>query len=130
MNFPHKIAAAIFAVCLVSVVALAAEVSPEGNWKWTALGRSGPRDATAKFQIKEGKLTGFVTTSRGDLPVHEGTFKAGAIAFFTEVMLDKNKIVSKYAGHLDGDTIKGTIDRSGRDGGPPIRVDWNASRVK
>ena len=131
MKLPQNILAA-FAATLVTSVALAAAVaaSPAGNWKWTGQGRGGPQEYTAKFEVKEGKLTGAVTSPRGDTPITQGTFKDGAIAFVTEISFNDTKFVIKYAGKLEGDTIKGTIERPGRDGGAATKTDWSATRVK
>ena len=131
MKLPKNILAA-FAATLVTSVALAAAAatSPAGNWKWTAQGRNGQQEYTAKFEVKEGKLTGAVTSPRGDTPISQGTFKDGAIAFVTEISFNDTKFVIKYAGKLEGDAIKGTIERPGRDGGAATKADWNATRVK
>ncbi len=40
-----------------------------------------------------------------------------------------NKYVVKYRGKVDGDTIKGTIEAPGHDGGGPVKLDWNAKRA-
>jgi hypothetical protein len=40
------------------------------------------------------------------------------------------KFVSKYTGKVEGDTIKGSIERPGRDGGAATKTDWTATRVK
>ena len=121
---------AAFAAVVVSVVAYAADASPAGNWKWTAQGRNGPQESTAKFELKEGKLAGSVTGPRGETPISNGTFKDGAIAFVTELTFGENKFVIKYAGKLEGDTIKGSIERPGFNGGEATKTDWTATRVK
>jgi len=131
MKNQKKILAA-FAAIIMTGVALAATAmsSPAGNWKWTAQGRNGAQEVTAKFDLKDGKLTGAVTTPRGETPISQGTFSDGAIAFVTELSFNEIKIVIKYAGKLEGDAIKGTIERPGRDGGEATKADWNATRVK
>jgi hypothetical protein len=121
---------AAFAAVVVSVAAYAADASPTGNWKWTAQGRNGPQEATAKFELKDGKLAGTVTSPRGDTAISNATFKDGAIAFVTELTFGENKIVIKYTGKLEGDTIKGSIERPGFNGGEATKTDWTATRVK
>lgn len=130
MKSYRKFFAAIFAACFVTLAAFAADASPAGNWKWTAQGRNGPQETTAKLEVKDGKVTGTVTTPRGDTPITQGTFKDGAIAFTTEITFNENKIVAKYEGKLEGDTIKGTIERSGFNGNGPTKTDWAATRAK
>ena len=56
--------------------------------------------------------------------------KGGAVAFSVEREFNGNKMVIKYTGKLDGDTIKGSIERPGRNGGDATKVDWTATRVK
>lgn len=124
--------ATLLGVAVVSAAAFAATAasSPAGSWKWTTQGRNGPQESTAKFDVKDGKLTGTVATSRGETPISEGSFKNGAIAFAVERTYGDNKVVIKYAGKVEGDTIKGSIERPGRDGGAATKSEWNATRVK
>jgi hypothetical protein len=130
MKSPLKLLAALAAACFMTAVAFAADASPAGNWKWTAQGRNGPQEASAKLELKDGALTGAVTTPRGDVPISQGTFKDGMVSFVTELTFGENKFVVKYAGKLEGDTIKGSIERPGRNGAEPTKTDWNATRVK
>jgi opacity protein-like surface antigen len=130
MKYHSKLLAAFSAVVITASAFAAAMSSPAGNWKWTSQGRNGPQEATAKFEVKDSTLTGSVTTPRGDTPISQGTFKDGNIAFVTELAFGENKFVIKYTGKLEGDTIKGTIERPGFNGGDATKVDWTASRVK
>src|SRR3954470_18725646 len=123
MKLPNKLLAAFAAVVITSLAFAAAMSSPAGNWKWTAQGRNGPQDVTAKFDVQDGKLTGTVTTPRGDTPISQGTFADGALAFVTELNFNDIKFVIKYSGKLEGDTIKGSIERPGRDGGAATKTD-------
>jgi hypothetical protein len=116
--------------CEVAGRAAEAPPSPAGRWQWTAIGRTGAHDFTGDFAVQGEKLTGAITTPRGVLPVQNGVFKDGAVAFQTETTIDGEKSTSRYSGKLAGDKITGTIERSARGGGPGIRVDWNAVRVK
>lgn len=131
MKFHSKIAAAFSAVVITAAAFAAEAASPAGNWKWTTQGRNGPQEATAKLEVKDGKLTGTVSGFQGDTPISEATFKDGAIAFSVERTFNDTKFVTKYAGKLEGDTIKGTIQRPGFQGNPPpAPAEWVASRVK
>ena len=129
MKIQHSFFAAV-AAFVISSAALAADASPAGNWKWTTQGRNGTQEVTAKFEVKEGKLTGTMASSRGETPITQGTFKDGAIAFGVEFAFNEMKFVIKDAGKLEGDTIKGTVERPGRDGGAPTKTEWTATRVK
>lgn len=131
MNTSSQLRAAFAAVVIAATSFAAAATSAAGNWKWTGQGRGGPQEVTAKFEVKDGKLTGTVTTPRGDTPISQGTVGAdGAIAFATEVTFGEMKFVSKYTGKVEGDTIKGSIERPGRDGGEPTKTEWTATRAK
>jgi len=122
------IALAFAAACLMSAAAYAAD--PTGTWKWTAQGRNGPQDYTAALVLKDGQLTGSVTGPRGATDISDASFKDGAIAFSTVVTYNDNKFAVKYEGKLDGDSVTGSIERPGRNGGAPTKTDWAATRVK
>lgn len=119
---------AAFAAIVMTTGAFAADIA--GNWKWTSQGQNGSQENTAKFEKKEGKLTGTVTNPRGEAPISAATLKDGALAFSVEREYNGNKMVIKYTGKFEGDTIKGSIERPGRNGGEATKVDWSATRVK
>jgi len=93
-------------------------------------GKRGPRESTLTLALKDGQLTGSLSGRGGDTPIANATFKDDQISFTVEREFQGNKMVSKYDGKLDGDTIKGTIELPGRDGSEPRKVDWNATRAK
>ena len=126
----------------MSVAALAADAS--GTWKWTQQfgGRGGgggggggqPREITLTLEAKDGKVTGKLSQPGRDgntntVDISEGTVKGDEIAFNVEREFNGNKFVTKYAGKLEGDTIKGKIEMAGR-GGQTRSVDWEAKRAK
>ena len=138
MKSIRPLLAAIVAACFFATTAFAAEASPAGTWKWTQPGRGGNPgpERTLLLEAKDGKLTGTVKGfSMGqfevpDVAITNGTYKDdGSIAFTVENEFNGNKFVSKYEGKLEGDSIKGTIERPGRDGNV-TKVDWNAKRSK
>jgi hypothetical protein len=120
-------AAAFAAVCLTSILALAADVA--GTWKWSVPGRDGqPREFTLKLELKDGQLTGSLTGFRGETPISDASFKDGQVAFSVVREYNGNKVETKYQGQLDGDTIKGSAEGPGRDGQVTKR-DWTATRA-
>lgn len=127
MRTKSKILAAL-AAFVMTTGAFAADIA--GNWKWTSQGQNGAQENTAKFEMKEGKITGTVTNPRGEAPISAATLKDGALAFSVEREYNGNKMVIKYTGKFEGDTIKGSIERPGRNGGEATKVDWTATRVK
>ncbi|MBI4626460.1 MAG: hypothetical protein HY736_24980, partial [Verrucomicrobia bacterium] len=115
---------------------------PSGTWKWVQQGRGGgggggggtPREATLVLSMKDGKLTGKLTSpGRGGDPVvteiSNASCTGDTVAFSVEREFGGNKVVSKYSGKLAGDTITGKIDGPGRDGQSQQR-DWVAKRSK
>jgi hypothetical protein len=138
MKSPLKFLAAFFAAFCVTLAAFAAEASPAGTWKWTVQGRQGGQgfEQTLKLDYKDGKLTGTVLgTNAGqfqipDTEISDASFKDGVIKFSVTREFNGNKFTSKYEGKLEGDTIKGTSERPGMNGGEPTKREWNAKRQK
>ena len=122
-----KLIAAFVAASALTVSAFAADLT--GSWKWTAQGRNGPMEATAKLDLKDGVLTGTVAGRMGDAPIGDASFKDSQVAFTVTREFNGNKIVIKYEGKFEGDTITGTIERPGRDGGAPTKTEWKATRA-
>jgi hypothetical protein len=119
---------AFAAICLTTVLAFAAD--PSGTWKWTIPGRDGQtRDITLKLDLKDGQLTGSLTAFRGDTPISDASFKDDQLAFSVVREFNGNKFEQKYTGKLAGDSIKGSISFTNRDGEATTR-DWAATRAK
>lgn len=127
------IAAAFVAACVMTASALAADIS--GNWKWTSQGRNGAQEYTAKLALKDGKLTGSVVVpgfgggEPSTIEISDASIADGNVTFSVVREFNGNKFATKYTGKLDGDSIKGSSERPGRDGGAPMKSDWNAARV-
>ena len=138
MKSYRKSLAAIIAACFITAAAFAADASPTGTWKWSQQGRGGnpPTERSVQLELKDGKLTGTLKGFEGpqgqipDTALTATSFKDGMIAFTTELTFGENKFAIKYSGKLEGDTIKGSIERPGFNGGDPTKVDWAATRVK
>jgi hypothetical protein len=138
MKSPLKFLAAFVAALCVTVAAFAAEASPAGTWKWTVQGRQGGQgfEQTLKLDYKDGKLTGTVLgtkTERFEIPdteISDASFKDGVVKFAVSREFNGNKFTSKYEGKLAGDTITGTSERPGTDGGAPTKREWVAKRQK
>lgn len=119
----------------MSVVVFAAD--PSGTWKWTVQGRGGggtPRESTLVLAMKDGKLTGKLTTpGRGGNPmsteISNASLQGDAISFTVEREFNGNKFVTKYNGKLVGDMISGEAESPGRDG-QTMKREWNAKRAK
>jgi hypothetical protein len=110
------------------------KVDPTGTWKWTVAGRQGGQDREFTLKLKqEGeKLTGKLTApgrqgATTETDIKEAKLKGDEISFTTSVARGENTITSKYNGKISGDTIKGKIERPGRDGGTQ-ETKWEAKR--
>jgi hypothetical protein len=133
-----KIVAAFFAACCITVAAIAADASPTGVWKWTQQGRQGGQgfERKVKLELKDGKLTGALLPSEGPMgtmpeaPISDGTFKVGVVAFAVTREFNGQSFTIKYQAKLDGDTLKGTSEFPGFNGGEPRKMDWEAKREK
>jgi len=119
--------AAFLAVSVFTLSSFAADIS--GQWKWTTQGRNGPQEVTSTLKLTDGALTGTVSGRMGDTAIGDASFTEGHVAFTITREFNGNKFVVKYDGTLEGDTITGTIERPGRDGGDPVTVEWKAVRA-
>ncbi|MCU0704562.1 MAG: hypothetical protein MUF18_11350 [Fimbriiglobus sp.] len=84
---------------------------PTGTWTWETE-RNGQK-MTNKLTLKlDGdKLTGEMPGRQGNATkIEDGTFKDGEVTFTITRMAMNNKIVTKYKGKVDGDTIKLTAE--------------------
>jgi hypothetical protein len=117
----------LFFAAGTAAVALAAD--PTGTWKWTTRSPNGEIETTLKLESKDGKLAGAYSNQFGDTAISNASLQDDVIAFDVVRDLGGNKYVVKYRGKLDGDTIKGTIEAPGHNGGEAVKLDWNARRT-
>ena len=136
MNSYRKWIASFFALCVITASAIAAEASPTGLWKWTVQGRQGGQgfEQTVKLELKDGKLTGIMPGREAgqfsvpDTAITDASFKDGLVKFAVTREFNGQKFTTKYEGKVEGDTIKGTFERSGMNGKAPPKSDWIAKR--
>ena len=108
---------------LVALLALAAPVQAvdiSGAWSITVNSSQGPIPATLRLTVEGEKLTGVIMGGDGGEMPLEGTVKDNEVAF----SFWYGEIPVSMSGKVDGDTIKGTFDAGGQDGG-----DWSGKRV-
>ena len=138
MKSLRRTCTAFVTFCLFSAALFAAD--PSGTWKWTQQGRGGgggsgtPREYTLALAMKDGKLTGKITTPGRDgaamtSEITNASVKDDVVAFNVEREFNGNKFVIKYSGKLAGDTITGESESPGRDGQTTKR-EWVAKRSK
>ncbi len=113
-----------------------AESDPSGLWKWTTPTRNGIPGRLVNLRLKaEGDaLTGsLITPNRtndtfAEIEISDGKVSGGEISFnVVRTGNNGNKITTKYAGKLDGDTIVGTT-KTPRRNGDTTSVEWHAER--
>ncbi len=135
MKSSRKYIAALGAACFLTVAAFAGD--PTGTWKWTQQGRNGGPgfEQTLKLELKDGALTGQLAGFQGpqgqipDMAIGDASFKDGTVAFSITREFNGNKRTSKYEAKVEGDSLKGSIERQGRDGNM-MKGEWTATRAK
>lgn len=120
------------AVCLALTLCSAAraedkKIDLNGSWKSSTTNQNGQaRETIYKLKVEDGKLSGTVSGRNGDITIENAKLKGDEITFTVTRENNGNKVVIKYSGKLDGDTIKGKAE-SERDGKTQSR-DWTAKR--
>ena len=84
---------------------------PTGKWTWE-VDRNGQKTMMSlTLKLDGDKLTGSMPgRNNTETKIEEGTFKDGAVSFTITRMMGDNKIVTKYTGKVDGDTLKLTAE--------------------
>jgi hypothetical protein len=130
------------AVCLTFMLGVMATAQDKkadaaGVWKWEQPGRDGgePRKFSLKIKVEGEKVTGTLTApgrqgATTDVEIKEAKVKGDELSFQTTQERGGNSFTSKYVGKITGDTLKGTIERPGRDGGEARKTPWEAKREK
>ena len=125
---------AIVALSVVAQLQAADKKSdPAGTWTWTTPGRNGGADRKSTLTLKADgdKVTGSVSSPGRDgqttkVDIEDGKVKGDEISFSVTREFGGNKVTQKYAGKIDGDSIKGKISFE-RNGEAQSR-DWEAKR--
>lgn len=127
-----------FALCVVALTLITAGVARaadekkqpyEGTWKWTVTFNNNTREQTLKLETKEGKPAGAILgRNNQETKIEDASFKDGVLAFTVTRERNGNKVVSKYNGKVEGDTIKGKIDTEAN--GQTNTREWEAKREK
>lgn len=119
----RKLALALLFVSLGSLTALAADL----NGKWTANVETprGTQTITFNFHADGDKLTGTITTPRGDSDIKDGKIDGDSLSFDQAVSFNGNDFTIHYAGKADGDSIKFT-----RTMGDRPAMEFTANRAK
>jgi hypothetical protein len=127
----RRLSLAILALVAATAEAFAADAfDPTGTWKWSTSSPNGEIPTTLKLELKNGEIAGVYSNQFGDTAISNASLRGDVIRFDVVRNLDGKKYVVKYHGKIEGDTIKGTIEAPGLDGGEALRLDWNAKRTR
>lgn len=113
----------------LAAAAAAFAADPAGTWTWNTRSPNGDIATKLKLESKDGKLTGAYSNQFGDTAISNPSLQDDMLAFEVVRELGGTKYVVKYRGKVEGDTIKGTIEAPSRNGGEPVKLDWNAQRT-
>lgn len=102
---------------------------PTGTWEWSTKSPNGDIPTTLKLERKNGKIAGAYSNQFGPAAISDASLEDDVITFEVVRDLGGQKYVVKYRGKIEGDTIKGTIEAPGHDGGEAVKLDWNAKRT-
>ena len=104
--------------------------NPTGTWQWTLVTANGQTyERSLRLEQAGDRLTGISIWPDGaEVAVQEGRIKGNELSFTLTRQQADQKVVSKYRGKINGDTIRGTIDSPFN--GQPRNFDWQAKRVK
>lgn len=117
------------AVLLVTANQALAAADPNGVWKWTFTGQGGQEIQLSVTLKQDGdKLTGQMTRGDQTTDISDGTFKNDEVAFNVVRERDGNKLVVRYKGKVDADSIKGNTEFEFN--GESRSREWNATRDK
>jgi hypothetical protein len=124
-----RIICSLFAVAAVAAAFAAGPVDPTGTWKWNTKSSNGEIPTTLILELKNGKIGGAYSNQFGDTAISNASLQDNVIRFDVVRDVGGKKYAVKYQGKIEGDTIKGTIEAPGHDGGEALKLDWNAKRT-
>lgn len=84
-------------------------MSVDGTWKITMNTPMGSRDVTLKLDSSGGGLAGQVEGDQGSQPVKNGTVDGDSATWDVEMSGPMGALTLSYAGAVEGDAIKGTV---------------------
>ena len=118
----------ILTACFVLAgLAMAYAAAIDGKWMAQVPGRNGTQETTFNLKAEGEKLTGSVTSPRGETPISDGTIKGNDVAFSTKLSTPNGEFKLNFKGTLAGDDLKLTRTR---EGGDQPGQEFTAKRVK
>lgn len=118
----------LLALCASTLLCLAGD--PTGKWTFHAEGPKGKAvDSTLELRLADKQLTGSIDNKAGKTAISKASFENEEVRFSVVREIRRRSVEVKYAGKLDGDTIKGSVEIEGR-GDRKVTVPWEAHRSK
>jgi len=105
-------------IILFLLMAASAVFAADVTGKWVAQvpGRGGEtREATFTFKADGNRLTGSVSSPRGEMPISDGKVDGDTISFNQVMEFNGNEVKLMFKGKVSGDEIKFTRQREGGD---------------
>ena len=127
----------ILVTCLVFLGSLHSEPAaplnsppdPTGTWEWSTKSPSGEIPTTLKLERQDGNIVGVYSNQFGNTTISNASLQNSVISFDVARDLGGQKYVVTYHGKIEGETISGTIEAPGHDGGEGVKLDWSAKRT-
>ncbi len=131
MKSLFKSCAALAAFVLLSTAVWAAD--PSGTWKFSP-GGDAP-ESTLVLAVTDGRLGGSIITpgrngKESSIKVASASLKGDVVSFTVNRTVKKEKVVTKYSGRLEGDTITGKIESPAGADGTSLAREWVAHRSR
>jgi hypothetical protein len=127
----RSLTVAIVAIFVTALNAFAGD--PTGTWTFKTEGKERSLESTLTLHWENNQLTGTMDNRAGKAEIRNAKFVDDQLSFTVErtigKRLRKKTFIVNYAGKLEGDTIRGTIQTTGRDK-QPVSLPWEAQRVK
>ena len=115
-------------VGLGAIAAWAADVT--GKWVAEVPGREGQTmQMIFNFKVEGDKLTGTISTPRGESPISDGKIQGDEISFVQVIEFGGNQMKFIYKGKVSGDEIRVTREREGGQGPGPRAREFVAKRM-
>ncbi len=84
---------------------------------------------TFTFKVEGEKLTGSISTPRGESPISDGKIQGDEISFTQVIEFGGNQMKFLYKGKVEGDQIRFTRQREGAEGPGPQTREFVAKRM-
>ncbi len=104
-----KVRTTLFVILAMAAAVVAAEVA--GKWKAEFTTPDGQtRSSLFTFKVEGDKLTGTVSSPRGEAPIQEGKVSGDEISFVVVREFGGNEVRIHYKGKVSGNELKLTVD--------------------